>query len=280
MSLRQKLLLVFSLTVVLAVAAVAWIISLRTRRVFTDADQRHTAAFVDQFQHELNLYAEDVSGRVDHLATSERLAQIAFELAQTGGDAAPYLNDAATLARDYQLDFLEIVAADGSIVSSAQWPARFGYKEDLHAAENQTTFLKREGLPDGGGEIGLFALRTVRQSEPPLFVLGGRRLDRSFLSNLAVPSGTQVLLYPVLAPSFDPHQLVSASSEVVQPGRYQFLIERARAAGQAAQSVIYITNRREDSIDATAMPLLAPNGSVLAVVVVANSRRAFVELQQ
>jgi len=44
MSLRQRLLVVFTATVVLAVAAVAWIVSLRTRQAFTDADQKHTAA--------------------------------------------------------------------------------------------------------------------------------------------------------------------------------------------------------------------------------------------
>ncbi len=280
MSLRQKLLLVFSLTVVLAVAAVAAIISFRTRRAFADADQKHAAALVEQFQRELNSYAGDVSARVDRLAASERMARVAFELAQTGGDAAPYLNEAETLAHDDQLDFLEIVSAGGSIVSSAQWPARFGYKEELQAARDHPSFLKREELPNGSAEIGLFALRRVGESEPPLFVLGGRRLDRSFLSNLAAPAETQVLLYPVLTPSFDPRQLVSAAGEVVQPTRYQLLIEQARASGQEAKSVIYITNRREDSVDATAMPLRALDGSVLAVVVVANSRQAFVELQQ
>ncbi len=280
MSLRQKLLLVFSLTVVLAVAAVAAIISFRTRRAFTEADQKHAAALVGQFQRELKGYAEDVSARVDRLAASERLAHIAFELAQSGGDAAPYLNEAATLARDYQLDFLEIVAADGSIVSSAQWPARFGYKEDVQAANNQASFLKREELPDGSAEIGLFSLCKVRESEPPLLVQGGRRLDRSFLSNLAAPAETQVLLYPVLTPSFDPRQLVSSTGEAAKPARYQFLIEQARASGRETSSVIYLTDRREDSVDATAMPLRAPDGSVLAIVVIANSRQAFVELQQ
>ena len=55
MSLRQKLLLVFSLTVVLAVAAVAWIVSLRTREAFAEADRKHTAAVVEQFRHEAHV---------------------------------------------------------------------------------------------------------------------------------------------------------------------------------------------------------------------------------
>lgn len=280
MSLRQRLLLAFSLTVVLAVATVAWIVSLRTRQAFTETDRRHTTALVDQFRREFDGHAEDVAARVDRLASSERLAGIAFELAQTGGDASPYLNEAAALARDYQLDYLDILSADGSIISSAQWPARFGYKEGLHAAGNQPTFLKREELPDGSSEVGLFAFRTVRDSQPPLWVLGGKRLDRGFLANLATPSDTVVLLYPVLTASFDARQLVSTAGEIPQPARYQFLIDQARSSGKEARSVIYVTDRRQDSVDAAAMPLDAPDGSVLAVVVVVNSRRAFVELQQ
>ena len=280
MSLRQRLLLVFSLTVVLAVAAVAWVVSLRTRQAFTEADQKHTAALVDQFRREFDGHAQDVAARVDRLAASDRLARIAFELMQTGGDASPYVNEAATLALDYQLDFLEILSADGSIISSAQWPARFGYKEDLHSAGNRPTFLKREELPDGSSEVGLFALRAVRDSQPPLFVLGGKRLDRGFLANLATPTDTLVLLYPVLTSSFDGRQLVGTAGEIAQPARYQFLIDEAGSSGKEARSVIYITERREDSVDATAMPLQAPDGSVLAVVIVANSRRGLVELQQ
>ncbi|MGA2904946.1 MAG: hypothetical protein ABSD98_14005, partial [Candidatus Korobacteraceae bacterium] len=160
MSLRQRLLLVFSLTVVLSVAAVAWIVSLRTRQAFAEANQKHTVALVDQFRRDFDAHAEDVAARIEHVAGSDRLARIAFELTQTGGDPSPYLNEAAALARDYQLDYLEIISADGSIVSSAQWPARFGYKEDLHFAVNQPPFLKKEELPDGSSEIGLFALRT------------------------------------------------------------------------------------------------------------------------
>ena len=281
MSLRQKLLLVFSFTVVLAVAAVAWIVSLRTRQAFAETDQKRAAGLVDQFRREFQGHAEDVAARVERLAASDRLAGIAFELARTG-DASPYLNEAAALARDYQLDFLEIVAADGSIVSSAQWPARFVYKEDALGAGNQASFLEREALPDGSSEIGLFAVRTVRESDgaPPLYVLGGRRLDQSFLAHLAAPADTSVLLYPVLTPAFDAHDLVSTTGEVTQPARYQSLIEQAQSQAKEASAVIYITDRREDSVNATAMPLSAPNGSVLAVVVVANSRRAFVELQQ
>jgi len=278
-SLRQRLLLVFSLTVVLAVATVAWIVSLRTRQAFTQADQKHAAALVDQFRREFDGYARDVAARVDHLAQSDRLARIAFELSRTG-DPSPYVNEAAPLARDYQLDFLEILSADGNIISSAQWPARFGYREELHPAANQPTFLKKEELPDGSSEVGLFTLQSVGGGGLQLYVLGGKRLDRGFLANLAAPADTQVLLYPMLTATFDPHALLGMGGEVGHAARYQALIEQARASGQEAASTIFLSNRREDSVDATALPLKSADGSVLAVVVVAGSRRGLVELQQ
>ena len=98
---------------------------------------------------------------------------MAFELVQSG-DAAPYLTEAQTLAQDAQLDFLEIVGPDGNIVSSAQWPARFGYAEPAAKEAAQTPFLKREELPDGSSVLGLFAVRAIRGAEPAVKLVGGR----------------------------------------------------------------------------------------------------------
>ena len=52
MSLRQKMLLMFSLTVMLAVAAVAWTVSARVRVLFEEQDRDRTAALVNQFLRE------------------------------------------------------------------------------------------------------------------------------------------------------------------------------------------------------------------------------------
>ena len=96
--------------------------------MFEQRDQEETALFVSQFQREFQHRSSDVAAAVDRIAAAGARAQMAFELVQSG-DAAPFLNEAQTLAQDAQLDFLEIVGPDGNIVSSAQWPARFGYAE-------------------------------------------------------------------------------------------------------------------------------------------------------
>jgi len=303
MSLRQKLLLLFSLTVAAAVAAVAWTVLVRIRLVFEQRDQEETALFVSQFQREFQHRSTEVAAAVDRMAASERVRSIAFELAQTG-DASPYLNEAQTLAQDAQLDFLEIVGPDGKIVSSAQWPARFGYPESAATAA-QTTFLKREDLSDGTTALGIFAVLAVHRSESapgqPVRLIGGKRLDQSFLADLPVAPGMQISLYsdaglkqnpevPVTdaAPSagasnpalFDPAHLVGANGGVANAARYQSLIDAARQSGQQTSSILYLTDRREDSVNATAIPLKSDTGSVLAVLTVAISRSGMVQAQQ
>ena len=54
---------------------------------------------------------------------------------------------------------------------------------------------------------------------------------------------------------------------------------RARAAPTPVASSIFRT-RREDSVNATAIPLKGEDGSVLAVLILANSRRGMVEVQR
>jgi len=229
MNLRQKLLLLFSLTVAAAVAAVAWTVLVRIRLVFEQRDQQETALSSASFSASSSTVPLKWLLPVDHIAASERVRTMAFQLVQSG-DAAPYLTEAQTLAQDAQLDFLEIVGPDGKIVSSAQWPARFGYFEPI-AWVDQPTFLKTEDLPDGTSALGLFAIRAVGRSESttqPVHIIGGKRLDKSFLADLPAAPGMQIALYkeadqspsteqPHLGPDFavfDPKRLINSTGEV------------------------------------------------------------------
>lgn len=285
MSLRQKLLLLFSLTVAAAVAAVAWTVLVRIRQVFERHNQEETALFVSQFQREFQHRSAEVAEAVDHLAAQERVRSMAFELVQSN-DAAPFLREAQILAQDAQLDFLEIVGPDGNIVSSAQWPARFGYPEPAAKETAQSPFLKREELPDGGSDLGLFAVRGVGSAEPEVKLVGGRRLDQSFLADLPAAPGMQVALYSEQGDSgssttaFDSKRMVSASGEFSGAQRYASLIDQARKSGQQASGIVYLTSRREESVSATAIPLKNSAGNVMAVLTVAISRSGLVAEQQ
>lgn len=289
MSLRQKLLLLFSLTVAAAVAAVAWTVLLRIRHVFEQHDQEETALFVSQFQHAFQQQSKEVAEAVARLAGAEHARSMAFEIVQSG-DAAPYVTDAQTMAQNAELDFLEIIGPEGNVVSSAQWPARFGYPEPAAAQTAQAAFLKQENLPDDSTALGLFALRPIPGAEPAVKLLGGRRLDQGFLADLPVVQGMSVGLYTDppqaaasggnSAASIDPNRLVGVSGPLPNAPRYTALIQRARNSGQQISNILYLGDRREDSVSATAIPLQDPSGRVLAVLIVSFSRAAMVEAQQ
>jgi two-component system nitrogen regulation sensor histidine kinase NtrY len=289
-SLRQKLLLLFSLTVAAAVAAVAWTVLVRIRHVFEKRDQEETALFVSQFQREFQHRSTEVVAAVDHLAASERARSMAFELVQSG-DAAPYLNVAHEMQQDARLDFLEIVGPDGNVVSSAQWPARFGYAEPAATLAGQSAFLKREELPDGSVVLGLFAVRAIRGAEPAVTLVGGTPLDQNFLAGLPVAPGMQVALYsdgpanaapgdPASSATFDPKRLIGANGDIPGAARYQPVIDAARKSAQQTSAILYLTDRREDSANVTAIPLKDQAGKVLAVLTVAISRNGMVDAQQ
>jgi signal transduction histidine kinase len=269
----------FSLTVIAAVASVGWTVSVRVRRVFDRLDQQQTAAFVSQFRRDFQHRADDVAAALDRMVASDRLTRVAFELTQ-GGDSAQYLTEAAARAQDYRLDFLEIVGPDGAIISSAQWPARFGYKEPAIAAAGRPPFLKQEDLPDGSSQTGLFAARSIQETGSSIYLIGGTKLDRGFLADLPAPAGTEVYLYRNAGDAFDARNLTGAHGDVRGAAKYQALIDAARTTSNDASGTVYLTPLREDSVNATAIPLKGADDSVIAVLLVANSRRGMVEVQQ
>ena len=247
MSLRQKLLLLFSLTVAASVAAVAWTVLVRIRHVFEQRDQQETALVVSQFEREFQHRSNNVATAIDRLASSDRARRIASEIAQSG-DTAPYFNEAQIMARDAELDFLELVSRDSAVISSAHWPARFGYPEPAATAPVQGTFLKTEELPDNSSSLGLFAMRAVEGSEGAVRLIGGKRLDQTFLADLPVAPGMTVGLYtdatPGAAPASDSRRLAGASGgDVPGAARYQPLIDSARKSGQEASSILYLSSR-------------------------------------
>ena len=152
MSFRTKLLGFFTLTIVAAVTPVAWGVSVYTRRAFEQFDHQRTEALVAQFRREYAQRGEEVAHRVQGIADAEATLRMAMDLSRPQADASQYYNDARGLAETQQLDFLDIVGDDGTLISSAEWPARFGYKNEWVGAEkdwnSQGAFLRRVDMPD------------------------------------------------------------------------------------------------------------------------------------
>ncbi len=281
MSFRRKLLAVFALTVFLSVAAVAWIVSVMTRRVFERSDAERTSALVAQFRREFDRRGEEVVRRVEAIAASEPSIRMAMTLSHGPANYSVHVTDARNIADNQQLDFLEFVDSQGTIISSAQWPAKFGYKEisPLTPPGPQQAFLREEDLPEGA-TLGLSAVREVSVAEKPLYVIGGRRLDKNFLASLELPVGMRAMFYQNLAPGFSPELLIDASGGLRDTDRIGPLIEQVRRQPQETEAVIHWSSDPADDETVHAIPLNGQTGQLLGILLVGNSRRPYLELRQ
>jgi two-component system, NtrC family, nitrogen regulation sensor histidine kinase NtrY len=291
MMFRRKLLAVFALTVFLSVAGVAWLVSEVTRRAFVQSDDERTAALLTQFRREFNRQGDEIERRVEAIAGSETVNHMALALSRTPVDSGPYFELAKSTAESSQLDFLEFVENDGTIVSSAQWPAKFGYPDEAYrsfsGASGQGPFLKQEALQEGNA-LGLFAVRATRVGDRPVYVIGGRRLDKNFLSGLDLPAGMRALLYQNRSDRFIPDSLIDPStpsadrtnsSEKLAP-----LIDAVRQFGQEMTAVVPWSGNQADDEAFHAIPLwgvgTGKNRPLLAILLIGNSRRNYVELKR
>jgi signal transduction histidine kinase len=287
---RRKLLAVFALTVFLSVAAVAWLVSEVTRRAFVRSDDERTAALVTQFRREFNRQGEDVARRVETIANSETTNRMAVALNRAPADPGPYFELAKAMAENSHLDFLEFAESDATIISSAQSPARFGHREgdigSFAETADQAAFLKQEELQDAT-ELGLFAVRATH-GERPVYVIGGRRLDKDFLSALDLPAGMRALLYQNRGDRFSPDWLIDPSGLVTDEkhslSKLQPVVDAVRKYGQEMNAVVAWSQDRADDEVFHAIPLrgagTASNRPLLAILLIGNSRRTYVELKR
>jgi hypothetical protein len=154
----------FSLTVVVAAGALTWGATRLARQEFEQFDRERSDTLAAQFLRDLDQRRSEVNFAMQGLADAEGTLRMAIDLSRAQADSSIYANDARGLAAAHQLDFLDLVADDGTLISSARWPPRSGYKNDWVASEqdwNQRgAFLQRVELPDGV-ELGVLAVRVV-----------------------------------------------------------------------------------------------------------------------
>ena len=320
MTFRQKLLLLFAATVLLCVAVISASVYSTIRRTFEQADQVRANAVAAQFRSEFQRRGLEVARKVESVAASETAQHIVLEMSRGATNPGEYVGEAHTLARQQQLDFLELVDDRGAILSSAQWQAKFGYPEaaipqaTLPQATHQATppapavpagaFLKREELPDGA-TLGLFAVRVARVGEQPLYVIGGERLDQGFLATLDIPAGTRVLLYQNLDAKWNPKSLLDLNGPAAGVDQIAPLVAQVRDTLQESQRVIHWTSDPADAEVFHAIPLTGPifsagnqsaanqsaanqsatgqsgaNQQLMGVLLVGSSRRPLIELQR
>ena len=283
MSFRNKLLAVFSITIALVVSLVAGIVSYSARRSFERMDEARSSALESQFRRDFDRRRRDVSEQVSAAAASDTVLRISANLSG-GQDAASYVNEASSIASARQIDLLELVSSDGTIVSSAQWPGHFGYKDPWviqHAPAAGTPvsagYLKREETGQGI-MLAIVAVAPIIAGDHTLYLAGGQRLDREFLDSIVLPEGMRAMLYQSLQPSFTPQNLVGANGLVENSDLLRPLIESVSDQKKEVSSNVFWPKGTSESLHG--FPLLGPSGEVLGVLLLGSSRSEIVSLEQ
>ena len=272
------------LTVVASVSVVAYGVTHYTRAACEEMDAQRTEALVAQFQKEFAQRGEEVVHQVENIANAEITLRMALDLARPNADQSLYVHDGTGAAQDHGLDFVQFVNSDGTLISSAQYPSRVGYKNEWVIANknwrDSHAFLTKEELPDGVA-LSLTVVRALPVGDKNFYIIGGRRLDQNFLASLVLPAGMRTLLYQNLEPGFAPAELTDAGGAVQQPERYASLIEQSKK--QPQRPVITTINWSADPASAEtfhAIPLTGQNDELLGILLVGSSRRELVLLTE
>ncbi|HEY1465010.1 MAG TPA: ATP-binding protein [Terriglobales bacterium] len=281
MSFRRKLLAVFALTVFISVATVALIVSALARQAFEKSEEDRTATLVAQFQREFNQRGKEITHRVEAIASSDAATRIAFSFNSNGKDYAPFLGEARYIAESQQLDFLEFVDAQGTIISSAQWPAKYGYADKSLPLSQPPpdAFLKKEDLPDSEA-LGLFSIAKVNAGDSSIYVIGGSRLDKEFIAGLELPVGMRAMFYENFRAGFSPQALIDPSGTLKDPQRIAGFIQDVLQQKSESTTLIHWSENAADDEALHAIPLSDPDHQVVGILLVGSSRGQYVELRQ
>ncbi len=271
MTFRTKLLLLSSITVAGAVALVTGAVSIAARQGFERADGQRRRDLLAQLRRELDARRMEVARQVERAAASavvQRIAAGSAEFDQAQQESA---------AQD--LEFLDVVQPDLTILSSAHWPARFGYKndweiaaEDWHSADATAseTFFARIPMPDGPSAVALVAVRVT--ADKKALVAGGRRVGSEFLKSLGDAPGMRALLW------LPPGEVVDAQGGNVDITKLAGLVNQARGKEAEATGTVQWTSARSSSEAFLAYPL-EHRGQIAGVLLAGTSLAAQLALE-
>ena len=281
MSFRTRLFVIFAITIFAAVTLAVAIISSATRREFERSDSERTQTLVQQFRKEFSQRGNEVVARAERIAESDAALRIAIDANRPEPDYSLHYKDARSMASAHGLDFLQLVSGGGIIVSSAQSPARYSYKEPwlLEPANWNATgaFLRREDLADEPA-LALEVVRVMSAGESRVYIVAGRRLDQTFLASLVLPPGMRALLYRNLDPAFSAQALVDSSGPVPEAQKLAPLIENVRAENHEADDTIQWTFDAASAEAFHAIPLDGRDQKLLGVLLIGSSHRQVVTL--
>ena len=274
MSLRTKLIVLFTVTIVTTVAAVVILVSASTDRAYLSMDEQRSQAFAGAFRQEFSRQFEEVSERTKRLASSESMLQLTVAMSRSAPDYSQFADAASRLPAD-DLDVVDLLTPQGTIIASKHWPARFGYKDAwFNPALNGTgAFLQTIETADGSG-LDILSEERTGAGEQSFYLVAGKRLDGRFLQSFAPPPGTQIFLY---RPSgSESGTLVSA--DPLDRQRSGALEHVALKAASSRESLSELANSDAELQMVHAFPLLDRQQATAAVLMVVNSEAGLQQL--
>ena len=283
MTFRLKLFVVFTLALLVSVGIIAAGVTIVSRRAFADLNRQHSEALVAQFQSEFTRRAQDVTHQVRGIADAEGTVRMAITLSQPQADVSVFVNDARGAAQSHQLDFLDYVGNDGSIISSSEWSARFGYKMPWVLDRSDWTslgsFLTKIDTQDGPA-LGLMSVSVVRVGDKNLYVVGGEKLGKEFLASLVLPGGMRALLYLNLDPNFQAANLLDVTGPASQADRFAPYIAKQQADPSEQTFDVSWSANAADAESFHTLPLLGRQKELLGVLLIGSSQRESVILDR
>ena len=283
MTFRTRLFVNFMLALLLSVGLIAAGVTVVTRRAFDELNREHSDALLAQFQREFERRGKDVVDRVKGIADGEPTVRMAIDLSRPNADVSVYVNDAHGVSRSHQLDLLDFVSNDGTIISSQESPSRFNYKmewvtkpEDWAA---RGAFLMKLDT-EAGPVLALLSVATVRVGDRDLYVIGGERLGKEFLASLVLPSNMRALLYLNLTPDYQELNLIDSSGPAPDADRFEPLVEKEKTSPVEQNTKIDWTIDPASAEIFHALPLLGRSKELLGVLFVGSSQRTIVTLER
>lgn len=254
MTFRTKLLLLSSITVAGAVALVTGAVSVAARRAFERTDGQRRSDLLAQLLRELDARGLEVVRKVEHAASSPGVERIAVGSAE--------YDQARQEAAAHELEFLDVVQPDLTILSSAHWPARFGYPNNWEIApedwlstgpEPGGAFLARVPAPDGMSVMALVAVRPT--ADRRAIVAGGRPVNPTFLKSLGDAPGMRALLWLPPTEGSSMGQVVDAQGGNPDIAKLSGLVKEARRTVAQATGTVQWTSARSSAEAFLAFPL-------------------------
>src|SRR5262249_22228005 len=114
----------------------------------------------------------------------------------------------------------------------------------------------------------------------PLYVIGGRRLDKNFLSSIELPAGLRVMFYENLSNGFSPQLLVDPSGAISQPDKLAPIIQQVQQQREEANGLVHWSDDKTHGEGIHAIPLSGQDKQLLGILLVGNSRRSYVQLSR